>query len=577
MADPGSQAVDGPPVVEPRERRAGRLLAAVVLAPLVAYLVWALVTTLHSGGDVALTEISVRDVGGTHTPLFGVYSRYGWHHPGPLLFYALAVPYRLLGTDGSALAGGAVLVNALAVGGSAWLLWRRGRLGGLVVGGLVLAVLLHSLGSAVLPTPWNPLITVLPLLLFVLAVWSVVCGDAWMLPIVIGAGSFVVQAHVGTAGVVLVGGIAAGLAVVATRRARKGDGRLWIVSLVLAALLWLPPIVDAVRHRGGNLRAIVDFWTSAHDHVTGWSRGARIVGAELAVDPPWVTGRLPKQGFVPGVEPGWTVPVAGILFVVAVLVAIRGSRPDAARLGAVTLGFALVAWVSVARIVDEPFDYLVRWTELTGALVWLTIGWTVLEEVRAVASVPTRRVVGAVGALAVTVTLTLGALTAVQAFDDHPALGEQRAYDRLAGRLQRAGRRLRAPVAVADAADLSSAGLGASVLNGLLGAGVDAGVRPEFGWQVAGAHVVARDRAGTRLLVAYGDEGERLRDDPRYRVLVSTDELPPARRAELDRLQASYTGIGEQIRWSRSHPVLARRLAELAAHSARAVVLVERT
>ena len=111
----------------------------------------------------------------------------------------------------------------------------------------------------------------------------------------------------------------------------------------------------------------------------------------------------------------------------------------------------------------------------------------------------------------------------------------------------------------------------------VLGDGVDAGVPPEFGWQVAGAHVVARDRAGTRLLVAYGDEGERLRNDPRYRVLVATDELPPARRAELRRLQASYTGIREQIRWSRSHPVLARRMAELAAHSARAVVLVERT
>src|SRR6478672_9457569 len=271
MAGSGSQVVG---------RRWGILAAAVVLVPFVAYLVWTLTTTIHSGGDVALTEISVRDVGGAHTPLFGVYSRYGWHHPGPLLFYALAVPYRLLGTDGSALAGGAVLVNALAVGGSAWLLWRRGRLGGLVVGGLVLAVLLHSLGAAVLPTPWNPLVTVLPLLLFVLAVWSVVCGDAWMLPIVIGAGSFVVQAHVGTAGVVLVGGIVAGLAVVATRRARHGDAKLWIVSLVLAALLWLPPIVDAVRHRGGNLRAIVDFWTSAHDHVTGWSRAARIVGAE---------------------------------------------------------------------------------------------------------------------------------------------------------------------------------------------------------------------------------------------------------------------------------------------------------
>src|SRR3954453_3313489 len=183
MADPGSQAVDGPPVVDPWERRAGWILAAVVLGPFVAFPAGALVTAIHSGGDVALTEISVRDVGGAHTPLFGVYSRYGWHHPGPLLFYVLAVPYRLLGTDGSALAGGAVLVNALAVGGSAWVLWRRGRLGGLVVGGLVLAVLLHSLGGTVLPTPWNPLITILPLLLFVLAVWSVVCGDVWILPI----------------------------------------------------------------------------------------------------------------------------------------------------------------------------------------------------------------------------------------------------------------------------------------------------------------------------------------------------------------------------------------------------------
>ena len=226
-----------------------------------------------------------------------------------------------------------------------------------------------------------------------------------------------------------------------------------------------------------------------------------------------------------------------------------------------------MAWVSVARIVDEPFDYLVRWTELTGALVWLTIGWTVLEEVRAVASVPTRRVVGCGRrARGGRDARRSAALTAVRAFDAPPALGEQRAYDRMAARLPTRGPATAgAGRPVADAADLSSAGLGASVLNGLLGAGIDAGVPPEFGWQVAGAHVVARDRAGTRLLVAYGDEGERLRDRsalprPRRR-----------RRAPARRGVPSWTDCRRRSPASRSrsdghagHPALARRLAELA-------------
>src|SRR3954454_7043820 len=141
MADPGSQAVGvastAPPGVGHEPRRADVLLGAVIgvviLAPLIAFGVWALTTALRSGGDVALTEIAVRDVGGAHTPLLGAYSRYRWHHPGPLLFYALAVPYRVLGRDGSPLAAGAVLINALAVAGTALVLWRRGRLGGLVV------------------------------------------------------------------------------------------------------------------------------------------------------------------------------------------------------------------------------------------------------------------------------------------------------------------------------------------------------------------------------------------------------------------------------------------------------------
>ena len=51
--------------------------------------------------------------------------RIGWTS-GPLLFYVLAVPYRVLGSPTWGLLASATLVNALWVGGCAWLLWRRG-------------------------------------------------------------------------------------------------------------------------------------------------------------------------------------------------------------------------------------------------------------------------------------------------------------------------------------------------------------------------------------------------------------------------------------------------------------------
>ena len=128
-----------------------------------------------------------------------------------------------------------------------------------------------------------------------------------------------------------------------------------------------------------------------------------------------------------------------VVFVLALVVAIRRGRHDVVRLAGVTIGFTLVAWVSVARIVDEPFDYLVRWTELAGLFVWLTIGWTVLEEVRGLESVRARRLVGAAGAVVVVATLAVGVVTSVRAFEPPPAIAEQRVYDRLAPRLRRLG------------------------------------------------------------------------------------------------------------------------------------------
>src|SRR4051794_10377743 len=114
MADRGSE-VAAPPGEPPVGRTSAVLVGALLLVPFVGLLVWTLTNRVWAVGDIGLIEVAVRDVGGRHTPLLGAFSRYQWHHPGPLLFYALAGPYRLLGSDGSALHAGAVVVNAIAV------------------------------------------------------------------------------------------------------------------------------------------------------------------------------------------------------------------------------------------------------------------------------------------------------------------------------------------------------------------------------------------------------------------------------------------------------------------------------
>ena len=70
-----------------------------------------------TASDISIIELHVRDVFTRHTPLVGPYSRFGWNHPGPALYYVLAIPYWLSGRSSSGLALGALAVNAGRVRG----------------------------------------------------------------------------------------------------------------------------------------------------------------------------------------------------------------------------------------------------------------------------------------------------------------------------------------------------------------------------------------------------------------------------------------------------------------------------
>ena len=82
-------------------------------------------SSYYPAGDVAGTELHVRDVG-HHPVLLGLFSRDGWNHPGPILFYVLAVPYRLTGGRSIGLLLGALLINGAAILGMALIARRHG-------------------------------------------------------------------------------------------------------------------------------------------------------------------------------------------------------------------------------------------------------------------------------------------------------------------------------------------------------------------------------------------------------------------------------------------------------------------
>ena len=84
---------------------------ALVLIPLVVSAIVTLTGTAPTPiRDQALMEMRVRDIG-IHAVNLGLYSRDGWSHLGPLVFYTLVLPYRIFGSSTSGMVVGATMMR----------------------------------------------------------------------------------------------------------------------------------------------------------------------------------------------------------------------------------------------------------------------------------------------------------------------------------------------------------------------------------------------------------------------------------------------------------------------------------
>jgi hypothetical protein len=349
---------------------------ASVLLPLIVLLVSLHGSHWHAASDQAAELLRIDEVGGRHTSLVGVFSRFGWSHPGPLLFWLLAPFHWLFGNTGVLFGVG--VLNGVAMAASLFVARRRGGVPMAIVTGIALLLLMRGLEPSLLVDPWNPWVAVLPALLFVLLAWSVADRDFATLPWLAVVGSFLVQTHVGYAPLVLGLTVAA---LVCSKWMQRGtppaaDAHGWfVVAAVVTVVLWIPPVLQQFTGDPGNLGEIVSYFRDVEEPVAGWRSAFGYLGTELGPPGAWIAGN--ETDGLNLVRTGSTLPA------LALLGAMAGFGALAWRRGATSATrFALLALLSVAlgivagsRVTGFVAAYLVRWWWVIAATVWCALAW----------------------------------------------------------------------------------------------------------------------------------------------------------------------------------------------------------
>jgi len=234
----------------------------------------------HAAADFPASDLAVTE---TYTILaaqgrllVGPYSRFSWHHPGPIYFYLLAPFYKALGSRTVGLEVGALAINLCSMTAAMLIAFRSGGRRYLIATSA--AFLFFALRfQPALTSIWNPHAIAIPAMALVTSAVASWTGDPTALLAVSVLSSFVMQTHVSTAPTALSLGALAAVGIAAGRDHRGGDrGRRWLLltsALLIAAVCWLPALVEQLRGPEHNLSALSRYFASARS-PHGWRPAA---------------------------------------------------------------------------------------------------------------------------------------------------------------------------------------------------------------------------------------------------------------------------------------------------------------
>jgi hypothetical protein len=422
-----SEAVADAPA---RTRDRGRLLTTAVVLVALSPLVIGAVSIVQRGfppgalfGDRAILGLTAADAWRAPV-LLGPYSRFYWHHPGPLYFYVLNVLGTVFGGGTVGFVLGAVAINVAAVTGILVLALRRGGRALVVWSAILVAAYLFAID----PVPfdiWNPSVTLIAFALVLLLAWSVTCRDWWAMPWLALVASFAVQTHVGLVpGVAMALGFVVVVSVVRQRRRttplgddeRRTVGRALLSSLAVIFVVWLPPVIQELTSSRGNLSDLVQFFTRPGTPHT-LSEGLTNTGLQATL---MLRGVLDSVSLMADGHQGLTLAllVSAVAFGVAVFAALRARADDTVVLLGLVGAELAVGVYGVTKVVGPIQYYLVQWISAVGFVLWFAVGKAGLDFARARRPPPSRLAKRAVLVVALVV---LGALT-LRAVPGHAGL-----------------------------------------------------------------------------------------------------------------------------------------------------------
>ena len=523
-----------------------RPLAFAVGGLIVVILGWLLLRLLTSDwlpiGDFRTLQLRVADVGGSETPIIGVYSRYGWNHPGPLLFYLLAIPYRLFGESNIGLLLGAVAINLVTIASTLWIAARTGRRT-LVIVGFFIALLCLGMNPAGLADPWNPTFVILSVFAASVACWRTLFGDRVAAVVLVLVGSFSVQCHVGSAlPIALLVGVA-GIALIA--RSIRGndvrhDRRTALIAFLLAITCWIPPIIEQFTTSPGNLRLIFNFLRNPPLAPAGFSTGLRITLRFLSIPGYWVRGEEPTLLNASINTSGWAIPWAFFALVVATWWAWRKRWRSELALCLLAGVLVLVGMIAASRIVGTPLPYLLRWMWAIAAFTWLAVAAVALRQI-ANTAFGKRQASNLVVVATIIVLITMigrGVNLAPLRLSE----SWTRAIAALTPPVLEAIKDAPGPIYISDGYGLDgSAGL--DVLARAEQAGFDLRRSPSWAYIYGEKRTINRSDAASELLFLTGSIRLQVQGDPYYREIIAIDPLTPEERAEFDQIVLNHTGI----------------------------------
>jgi hypothetical protein len=321
-------------------------------------------------------------------------------HPGPLGFWLLAIPTKVLGEPGHGLVVGSTLVALLCLAGIALLLRRRGDIVLEALGLVLVAAMVVAMGGGMFASPFNPHLGVLPLLLCMLAAWGVLAGRHRQLWVMVLAGSIAAQTHLGYVPLVasLVVLTSVSLAVDLARSSGAGRRRLArriIPFGVLAGLLaWIGPILDQLFGTGNLTRLVRN--QSSDRPTTGIDHGLDLAVEMTSLPPRWLLGRARDQDLSDPSAIRVALSLIAVALVVGLLIwAFRRRDRALASLAVVGVVSLVTATLTSARVVDptaSPFFqvesavlYRLFWWPV-GLVFALTVLWGTYTAVSALLS-----------------------------------------------------------------------------------------------------------------------------------------------------------------------------------------------